>query len=134
MLFRSDSDEMYDFVKKLETTRIIDTTSGWFSGQKSDVDSSHVYFKAFEIEGKEKPHILSEFGGFSYPIIEHCFSIHHQHGYGFCKDSKELTDRILEEYYAMVLPSIKNGLCGSVYTQIVDVEDEVNGLYTMEHK
>ena len=34
----------------------------------------------------------------------------------------------------MLIPSIKNGLCGSVYKQIVDVEDEVNGLYTYDRR
>ena len=34
----------------------------------------------------------------------------------------------------MVLPYIKAGLCGSIYTQISDVEDEINGLYTYDRR
>ena len=34
----------------------------------------------------------------------------------------------------MVLPSIKDGLCGLVYTQLSDVEDEINGLYTYDRE
>ena len=32
----------------------------------------------------------------------------------------------------MIIPSINDGLCGCIYTQVSDVEDEVNGLYTYD--
>ena len=32
------------------------------------------------------------------------------------------------------LPDVKNGICSCVYTQLSDVEDEVNGLYTYDRK
>ncbi len=34
----------------------------------------------------------------------------------------------------MVLPSIPNGLCGCIYTQLSDVEGETNGLYTYDRQ
>ena len=34
----------------------------------------------------------------------------------------------------MILPSIKDGLCGCVYTQLSDVEGEINGLYTYDRR
>ena len=37
-------------------------------------------------------------------------------------------------YDKMVINSIKNGLCGCVYTQITDVEEEINGLYTYDRQ
>jgi len=37
-------------------------------------------------------------------------------------------------YENMIEPFIKDGLCGCVYTQLSDVEDEVNGLYTYDRK
>ena len=33
-----------------------------------------------------------------------------------------------------VLPCVKNGLCGAIYTQVSDVEDEINGLVTYDRK
>ena len=33
-----------------------------------------------------------------------------------------------------VLPAIPKGLCGSIYTQVSDVEDEINGLVTYDRK
>ena len=32
----------------------------------------------------------------------------------------------------MILPAIPRGLCGSVYTQVSDVEDEINGLLSYD--
>lgn len=129
-----DSDNIYNMVKELDNSRIIDTTSGWFRGSKSDVESSHVYFKEMELEETERPHILSEFGGYSYILKEHCYSLHHQHGYSFYESSEAVTEQIVLAYEKMVLPSIKKGLCSSVYTQLSDVEDEVNGMYTYDRK
>ena len=59
---------MYDIVKAMDSSRIIDSTSGWFWQNYSDVDSYHVYFKAFEMQASDRPVILSEFGGYSYKI------------------------------------------------------------------
>jgi len=129
-----DSDHIYDLVKGLDSSRIIDTTSGWFLNNRSDVESSHIYFKEVDFEETERPHILSEFGGYSFILKEHCYSLYHQHGYGFYENSEELTGRIARAYEKMVLPYIEKGLCGSVYTQLSDVEDEVNGLYTYDRK
>ena len=37
-------------------------------------------------------------------------------------------------YEGMVLPGIKGGVCGCVYTQLSDVEDEINGMYTYDRQ
>ena len=37
-------------------------------------------------------------------------------------------------YREEILPCVKNGLCGCVYTQLSDVEDEINGLLTYDRK
>ena len=37
-------------------------------------------------------------------------------------------------YENMILPYIGDGLCGCVYTQLSDVEEEINGLYTYDRK
>ena len=32
------------------------------------------------------------------------------------------------------MPLIKHGLCGAIYTQVSDVEEEINGLFTYDRK
>lgn len=128
------SDAMYDMVKELEHTRFIDSTSGWFAHKKSDVDSLHIYFKTIELPKTNRPLFLSECGGYSYLVPGHVYSKYNTYGYGACASEEELTDRIVEMYEEMVVPTIKQGACGCVYTQLSDVEDEINGLYTYDRK
>lgn len=129
-----DSDEMYDYVKALDDSRLIDSTSGWFWQEKSDFDSEHVYFKSIALEPKERPMFLSECGGYSRVIDGHFYSKYNSYGYGAMDSEEQLTAEIRAMYEIMVLPAIKQGLCGCVYTQLSDVEDEVNGLYTYDRK
>ena len=46
----------------------------------------------------------------------------------------ELTGKVVEMYQRMVIPAIEKGLCGCIYTQLSDVEDETNGFYTYDRK
>ena len=129
-----ESDRMYETAKTIDNTRFYDTTSGWFAQTKSDVDSEHVYFRSVELQPKNRPMLLSECGGFAYKVENHLFNSEKTYGYGKCKSVDELTNRIVSMYEAMVIPSIKNGLCGCIYTQLSDVEEEINGMYTYDRK
>ena len=129
-----ESDRMYELAKSIDSTRIYDATSGWFAQKKSDLDSEHIYFRVEELHAKERPMFLSECGGYSYLVEGHAFNPDKTYGYGACKDSEELTDRIVAMYEGMVLPGIKGGVCGCVYTQLSDVEDEINGMYTYDRE
>ena len=128
------SDEMYEFVKSLDSTRLADATSGWFAQEKNDFDSEHIYFKAIEMEPKERPMFLSECGGYSMAVEGHYYSKYNVYGYGGSSDASKLTDDILNLYDVMVLPAAPKGMCGCIYTQLSDVEDEINGLYTYDRK
>ena len=128
-----DTEEMYDYLKLLDSTRLIDSASGWFITEKSDFDSPHIYFRNVKLKPKKRPMLLSECGGYKYLLKEH-FSNQKEYGYGSCKDSSELTARIEKMYEVMVIPAIDKGLCGCVYTQLSDVEGEINGLYTYDRE
>ena len=55
-------------------------------------------------------------------------------GYGAADSEEGLTDKIVELHDRMYIPSIRNGLMGAIYTQVSDVETEINGLYTYDRK
>lgn len=129
-----ESDRMYEMAKSIDPTRVYDATSGWFAQKKSDFDSEHVYFRVKKLKPKKRPMFLSECGGFSYAVEGHRYNNEKSYGYGTCKDSEELTDRILDMYKKMVIPGIEDGVCGCVYTQVSDVEDEINGMYTYDRE
>ncbi|OQB20269.1 MAG: hypothetical protein BWY11_02505 [Firmicutes bacterium ADurb.Bin182] len=48
------------------------------------------------------------------------------------KSTKELTEAYERLYLDEVLPAVEKGLSASVYTQVSDMEDEVNGVFTFD--
>ena len=127
-----DSDKMYDTLKALDSSRFIDSTSGWFKKKKSDVESLHVYFKPVKIKECDKPIVLSEFGGYSYKVEGHVANEKKTYGYKLYKDKDEFQEGLKHLYLEEIVPAIEKGLCASVYTQLSDVEDETNGLLTYD--
>ena len=126
------SDEMYDILKEIDSTRVIDSTSGWFKNSKSDALSEHVYFKPYKFKASDKAVVLSEFGGYSFRPKGHIFNLKKAYGYRFFKDRDEFEADLLRLYRDEVIPAVKEGLCASVYTQLSDVEDETNGLLSYD--
>ena len=130
-----DSDNVYERFKKLDDTRFIDSTSGWFRRKKTDVDSRHVYFRKVALKGDGvKPLVLSEFGGKTYKAEGHVFNPDKTYGYGSCETLEALNEAVAKLYTDEIIPCVKNGLCASIYTQVSDVEDEINGLVTYDRK
>ena len=130
-----DSDNVYDQFKKLDDTRFIDSTSGWFRRKKTDVDSRHVYFRKVKLAGDGiKPLVLSEFGGKTFKVEGHVFNPDKTYGYGGCDSLETLNEAVAKLYLEEVLPCIRKGLCAAIYTQVSDVEDEINGLVTYDRK
>jgi len=130
-----DSAAAYRRLKALDNSRFIDSTSGWFRGSESDVESLHIYFGMWHrMKPSRKPIVLSEFGGFTYSAPGHIFNPDKSYGYGTCKTTEALNDQLLKVYTQRVIPAVKKGLCASIYTQVSDVEDEINGLVTYDRK
>lgn len=128
-----DSAKAYDMVKKLDSTRVVDTTSGWHDMGASDVVSKHIYFTPIKIKTSSRPYVLSEFGGFSMKIQNHTFN-DKMFGYKIYKTKESLTKAYSKLYNNVIIPQIKDGLCATVYTQVTDVEDELNGLMTYDRE
>ena len=130
-----DSEAVYDRLKALDGSRIIDATSGWFRQEKTDVESLHIYFGPWsKLKRAEKPLVLSEFGGYAYPVENHIFNPDKAYGYKSCKSEKHFRASIDALYRTRILPAIAKGLCGAICTQVSDVEDEINGFLTYDRK
>ena len=130
-----DAKEFYKKLKSLDPSRVYDTTSGWFKVKESDVESDHVYFKPIKLKAVEgKPLVLSEFGGYVYKVKEHSFNPDNTYGYKLFDDVESFEAATLALYENQVMPTIEDGLCATVLTQISDVEDETNGLLTYDRK
>ena len=127
---------MYMQLKKEDDSRWIDTASGWFhpAGLKTDVESRHVYFKKIRAVRSKLPYVLSEFGGYAYQVPEHSFNPDKVYGYRMYKSREELAEGVKKLYLQQVVPLISKGLSAAVYTQVSDVEDETNGIFTYDRK
>ncbi len=129
-----DGDAAYKHLRALDDTRFIDTASGWFEVEKTDVDSPHVYFKPVKCRPAKKPLMLSEFGGYSLVIEGHVSTPGKVYGYRKFENEKAFRAAVSALYREEILPLARQGLSGAVYTQLCDVEDEVNGLMTYDRR
>ena len=129
-----DSTRLYRLLRQMDPTRFYDTASGWFEPRETDVDSRHVYFRNKRLQPRRRPMLLSECGGYARAIPGHLWKPEANYGYGKTETAQQLTAAIATMYQQMVLPAIPGGLCGVIYTQLCDVEEEINGLYTYDRQ
>ncbi len=127
------ADEAYRRLKAIDPGRFVDSTSGWFHQKASDVDSLHIYFRKLRLGKQRLPQLLSEFGGYVWKDPAHCFNPKKTYGYRIFK-TREAFVRGLRDLYGSLIPLIVQGLCGAIYTQVSDVEDETNGLFTFDRE
>ena len=129
-----DSDNVCAKFRKLDSSRFIDATSGWFRRSNTDVDSRHVYFKPVKLVATDKPLVLSEFGGYSYKPEGHVFNTEKTYGYGKFEDQDAFAQAVEKLYLEQIVPAFHAGLSAAIYTQVSDVEDETNGLLSYDRK
>lgn len=128
------ADVMYEKLKSFDSTRIIDSTSGWFRRYESDVDSRHIYFRPLKPKKLDgRPLVISEFGGYAHGVNGHTFG-DGTYGYRVFKDIKDYENAVYTLYDTEVRALVENGASAFVYTQVSDVEDEINGFYTYDRQ
>lgn len=128
-----DSKWFSDRTKEYDPSRTVDSASGWHD-QGIDARSIHCYFKPFIMPKNEKrPILLSEFGGYSQQIEGHVFS-NKVFGYKVFGSKTALNEAYRKLVEKQVVPAIEKGLTASVYTQVSDVENEINGLVTYDRR
>ena len=128
-----DSLKACSHLRALDDTRLIDHASGW-SDQGGEIRSIHKYFVPFRMPKREKrPVILSEFGGYSMKTEDHSFS-DKIFGYAIYDDAAKLDAAIRKLWETELVPAKEQGLCACIYTQLSDVQCEVNGLVTYDRR
>ncbi|HKM29304.1 MAG TPA: glycoside hydrolase family 2 TIM barrel-domain containing protein [Bacilli bacterium] len=121
-------------LKKIDATRLIDSTSGWFDQKVSDLSSLHIYFKKIKLKKDKRPQILSEFGGYAYKIPEHSYILDKTFGYRYYNDELSFRNAFVSLYEEQIIPNIAQGLAAAIYTQVSDVEEETNGILTYDRQ
>ncbi len=130
-----DSTFVMERLRALDPTRPVDPASGWHDQGAGELRSLHVYFKPFRFrrDRRGRALALSEFGGYNLRVDGHCFN-QKDYGYRRLPDAAALWRDFSRLYEREVLPAVPRGLCASVYTQLSDVEDELNGLMTYDRR
>jgi beta-galactosidase/beta-glucuronidase len=130
-----DAAKLHDYVKSIDPTRTVDHASGWHDQGIGQVVSKHVYFRpyVFKADKKGRAMLLSEFGGYNHHVNGHCFN-NKNFGYKNFETPAQLELAIEELYQKQIGPAKVQGLAATVYTQLSDVEDELNGVVTYDRK
>ncbi|WP_431804089.1 glycoside hydrolase family 2 protein [Halobacillus andaensis] len=140
---------MYYLTKSLDTTRPVLSNEGW-EHTISDICGIHNYRSSEEMEKyfnniesatgmtaadrpvyadgysyRGEPIMVTEYGGIAYEIGEK--------GWGY--SSVNSSDELIEEYRAQTSVLLNSPILqGFCYTQLTDVEQEINGLLTYDRK
>ncbi len=120
-------------LRETDPEHLIDAASGWFDQGCGDFQSIHHYYLRLVFNKKDtRIRALSEFGGLPFGIKGH-MACARMYGYGRVKDLAELNRR----FWRMLREAdglLKDGFCAWVYTQVSDVEEEINGILTFDRR
>lgn len=130
-----DAEKGVELVRSLDDTRLIDQASGWFDQKGGDMRSVHNYFRKQKVERDKygRAFVVSEYGGYAWCVPGHSFS-EGVFGYRNYTDKESLDAGVRGLIDGEIKSLIEKGLAGAVYTQVSDIEEEVNGLMTYDRK
>ena len=130
-----DAKRIGEAVKKYDPSRFVDHASGWHDQKGPDFNSVHQYILPVPMKKNDgRPYVLSEFGGYSRKIENHVWNMQKSFGYIMYKTKDTLTDAYRKLFEKQIIPKISKGLSATVYTQVSDVEFEVNGIFTYDRE
>ncbi len=128
-----DTNEVLKWVKEYDPTRLVDGPSGFSDQGYGDLLDKH------DIPGPGmlppqagRASVLGEFGGLGCTIPGHLWGTRRAWSY-----EQEDPEAFLGSYLSLIgglTELIPQGLSAAVYTQLTDVENEVNGLVTYDRK
>jgi hypothetical protein len=129
-----DAARIADLVRDLDPTRPVDHASGWHDQGAGDLRSLHIYFRPVKApRGDGRVLALTEYGGYSLAVPEHTWSTT-TFGYKKYRTRDQLVAALQRLHDREIAPAIARGLAATVYTQLADVEEEVNGLVTYDRR
>ncbi|HYX32660.1 MAG TPA: glycoside hydrolase family 2 TIM barrel-domain containing protein [Oligoflexus sp.] len=129
-----DTPRLTNELKILDPTRLVNSASGWDDFKVGDINDIHRYPGPARPELEtQRAAVLGEFGGLGLPIKGHLWKDQDSWGY-----ETYLTKDALQTAYADLIQDlrvlIQEGLSAAIYTQITDVEVEVNGWMTYDRR
>lgn len=129
-----DTRKYVDLVRSMDSTRLIDEASGWTHYGYGDIKDTHPYPAPSPVtptKGKAQALANGEYGGVRYVVDKHLWS---GSGWGYASvgSAAEYDSTICNYFGKMAYYKTYKGMSAAVYTQLTDVEIEVNGLMTYD--
>lgn len=128
-----DANKITEMIKEKDPTRPVDHASGWFDQKGGDFKSIHNYFRKLGVVNGSRACAISEYGGYACHVKDHS-SVERVFGYRKFDTLPEFARAFRRLMEREVFPLVGKGLSAAVYTQVSDVEEEVNGLLTYDRK
>ena len=82
---------------------------------------------------ERRPVSLSEYGGYAMKVQDHTF-VDKAFGYAMYDDQNSLDEALKKLWKNEIIPAKEQGLCAAIYTQLSDVQSEVNGIVTYDRQ
>ncbi|SEM35533.1 Glycosyl hydrolases family 2, TIM barrel domain [Stigmatella aurantiaca] len=133
-----DQARLASLVKGWDPSRLVDNMSGInccgaVDGGNGDLADWHVYVgPASPVPSATRAAVLGEFGGLGLRVAGHEWSPGNGFGYEMVANGAELTSRYVSLMTGLRNLMTKPGLSAAVYTEITDVENEANGMFTYD--
>lgn len=122
-----DAIKVWERLKRKDPTRLFDHASGWQDKGGGDLCSKHIYFKKIRLKNDGKRILaLTEFGGYAF----HAGAKKKVFAYKFFGNADAYSAALKNLYLLEIIPAIRQGLSAIVYTQLNDIEEETNGIFT----
>jgi hypothetical protein len=128
-------------IKSWDPSRLVNADSGVNccdslpDNGEGDVYDNHMYVgPGTPIQQGTRAAVDGEYGGLGLKVDGHMFDPEHGFAYEMEPDAATLTNRYAQLQSALLTVEQRCGVSASVYTQITDVEDELNGIYTYDRR
>ncbi len=128
-------------IKSWDPSRLVNTDSGVNccdsipDGGEGDLYDNHSYVgPGTPMQQGARAAVDGEYGGLGLKVDGHMFDAANGFAYEMEPDSATLTSRYTDLQGRLLQVEKQCGVSASVYTQITDVEDELNGIYTYDRR
>ncbi len=130
-----DTEKIAALTKELDPTRLVNSASGWVDKGVGDIQDSHHYQTPWcNKPSGNRASVGGEFGGIGMSVPDHLWSKKSWGYEGVLTRQYDLDKKyqeLLKEAYKL---RDGQGMSAFVYTQLTDVEQEINGLMTYDRK
>ena len=129
-----DAKKATALIRSIDPDRLVNEACGWYDQGGGDLYSIHNYLRKLKVSPKKDRAVaLTEYGGYAYPEKGH-MACEKEFGYKAYSSKEELTANYERLWNEEIYPNLERGLSAAIYTQVSDVEEEINGVFTYDRE